>query len=114
MLAGDVVWVDTGINLHDARRTSATWIVGAEPDDHQRASRAWRTSSTTLEVVGRERRQPTSCAELEHGAAPGSRTSTSRTASAPTTEMPFVGTDLGDTFDESLIPRRAWCSCSNP
>src|SRR5262249_13663447 len=42
--AGDVMWVDTGINLHGyASDFGATWFVGTTPDDAQRVQHAkWR------------------------------------------------------------------------
>ena len=118
--AGDVMWVDTGINLHGyASDFGATWIVGAEPDDHQRVQYAqWRdVVDHVLEVVrpgataadlvrrrrARRRRAPVALvllprARLRHRQRrdavrrhrPRRRRSTRRSCS-----------------------RRAWCSCSN-
>ena len=56
--AGDVVWLDTGINLHGyASDFGATWIVGRAPDDTERDQFArWRaivpTNVTADRIAG--------------------------------------------------------------
>jgi Xaa-Pro aminopeptidase len=106
---GDVMWVDTGINMHGyASDFGATWIIGVEPDDHARVQYArWRditdhaltevrsgaTAADLTRAAGHDRgRRPwLSYFYLAHGCGTDSA------------EMPFVGTDLGDAFDASLV-----------
>jgi Xaa-Pro aminopeptidase len=103
---GDVVWVDTGINLHGyASDFGATWIIGCEPNARQRDQFArWRAVvDRALEAVrpGATARDLTRAVGderpwlpyfyLAHGVGTDSA------------EMPFVGTDLGDDFDEALV-----------
>ena len=107
---GDVIWVDTGINLHGyASDFGATWIVGREPDAVERDQFArWRAVvDRTLAVVraGRDR-APTSCAPPASidGARPWlSYFYLAHGIGTDSAEMPFVGTDLGDEFDASLV-----------
>jgi Xaa-Pro dipeptidase len=107
--AGDVVWVDTGINLYGyASDFGATWIVGAEPDDRARVQHArWRdTVDHVLEMV----RPGVTGAELVRaaGTAHGTRPWLSyfylaHGIGTDSAEMPFVGTDRGDAFDASIV-----------
>jgi len=108
--AGDVLWIDTGINLHGyASDFGATWIVGREPDAGARDQFGrWRavvdrvleqvkpgaSAAELVDAAGvddRGRRPWLSYFYLAHGIG---------TYSA---EMPFVGTDLGDAFDAALV-----------
>jgi Xaa-Pro aminopeptidase len=106
---GDVVWVDTGINLHGyASDFGATWIVGRAPDAVERdqfarwravvdrtlgAVRAGATAADLVRAAGRDRsaRPWLSYFYLAHGIGTDSA------------EMPFVGTDLGPEFDAALV-----------
>jgi Xaa-Pro dipeptidase len=105
---GDVMWVDTGINLYGyASDFGATWIIGQEPDDHARVQYArWRDivdrvldavrpGATAADLVDaaleRGERRWLSYFYLAHGCGTDSA------------EMPYVGTDLGDEFDASLV-----------
>jgi Xaa-Pro dipeptidase len=106
--AGDVMWLDTGINLHGyASDFGATWIVGREPDGTERDQFArWRsivdralarvkpgaTAADLVEAAGVDdgRRPWLSYFYLAHGIGTDSA------------EMPFVGTDLGNAFDAAL------------
>jgi Xaa-Pro aminopeptidase len=106
--AGDVMWIDSGINLHGyASDFGATWIVGREVDDVERDQFArWRaivdralhrvmpdaTAADLVEAAGLDhgRRPWLSYFYLAHGIGTDSA------------EMPFVGTDLGDAFDAAL------------
>jgi Xaa-Pro dipeptidase len=105
----DVVWVDNGIAYEGYQSDYGhTWVVGNDPDDRQRAqARKWRDLiAAVLEVMkpGATARDLTRAAEeasgrrswlphfyLAHGIGTDSA------------EMPFVGTDLGDEFDETLV-----------
>ena len=106
--AGDVMWIDTGINLHGyASDFGATWIVGREPDDVERDQfRRWKA------VVDRalERVKPGATAadlveatRLDDGSRPWlSYFYLAHGIGTDSAEMPFIGTDLGDAFDASL------------
>jgi Xaa-Pro aminopeptidase len=106
---GDILWVDTGINLHGyASDFGATWIIGREPDARQRDQFArWRaTVDRALEAVqpGATARDLTRAAGLEHGRRPWlPYFYLAHGVGTDSAEMPFVGTDLGDEFDESLV-----------
>lgn len=105
---GDQIWVDTGINLHGyASDFGATWIVGRAPDARERDQYArWRTVvDHALEHV----RPGATAADLVAAAAPsGPRPWLSyfylaHGIGTDSAEMPFVGTDLGNEFDASLV-----------
>jgi Xaa-Pro dipeptidase len=109
LTAGDVVWVDSGINLYGyASDFGATWIIGTEPDDRARVQFArWRdVVDHVLSIV----RPGTSAADLvraagkQHGERPWlSYFYLAHGCGTDSAEMPFVGTDLGDDFDASLV-----------
>ncbi len=107
--AGDVMWVDTGINMHGyASDFGATWIIGAEPDDHARVQFArWRdvTDHAMAAVrAGATAADLTHAAGLDHGRRPWlSYFYLAHGCGTDSAEMPFVGTDLGDAFDASLV-----------
>lgn len=107
--AGDVMWVDTGINLHGyASDFGATWIIGQPPDDVARDQFArWRAAvDRVLAVVkpGATAADLVAAAGLEHGARPWlSYFYLAHGVGTDSAEMPFVGTDLGDAFDASLV-----------
>jgi Xaa-Pro aminopeptidase len=104
---GDVIWVDTGINLHGyASDFGATWIVG-ESSEHARVQFAeWkevvdralasvRPGATAADLVH--------AAGLRHGARPWlSYFYLAHGCGTDSAELPFVGTDLGDEFDASF------------
>jgi len=105
---GDVMWIDTGINLHGyASDFGATWIVGREPSAIQTDQFArWR--STVDRALARVKPGATA-ADLVEAArdADGQRPWLSyfylaHGIGTDSAEMPFVGTDLGDAFDASL------------
>ncbi len=106
---GDVMWVDTGINRHGyASDFGATWIIGAEPDDHARVQHArWRdVVDHVLEAVrpGATAAELVRAAGLQHARRPWlSYFYLAHGCGTESAEMPFVGTDLGDAFDASLV-----------
>lgn len=108
LAAGDVMWVDTGINLYGyASDFGATWIIGQEPDDHARVQFArWRdTVDHVLDVV---RPGATAADLVQAGLERGQRPWLSyfylaHGCGTDSAEMPYVGTDLGDEFDASLV-----------
>jgi Xaa-Pro aminopeptidase len=107
--AGDVLWIDTGINLNGyASDFGATWIIGDEPDDRRRAQfDEWRAivdrtlavtkpGATGADLVNaaktRDGRRPwLPYFYLAHGIGTDSA------------EMPLIGTDRGPEFDASIV-----------
>jgi Xaa-Pro aminopeptidase len=108
LATGDVMWIDTGINLHGyASDFGATWIVGREPDSVERDQFArWRSVvDRALERVrpGATAADLVSAASLDDGTRPWlSYFYLAHGIGTDSAEMPFVGTDLGDDFDASL------------
>ncbi len=105
---GDVMWIDTGINLHGyASDFGATWIIGREPDDVERDQFArWRAIvDRALERVkpGATAAEVADAAGLDHGERPWlSYFYLAHGIGTDSAEMPFVGTDLGRAFDAGL------------
>ena len=89
---GDVIWVDTGINLARLRLRLRRDVVRRRATRRDRAATSsprWRdvVDRALAAIRARRDRRATSCAPpgyRQRPHAPGSRTSTSRTASAPT------------------------------
>lgn len=112
---GDVLWVDSGI-LYEGYPSDfgRTWIVGREPDDRQVAQfERWQAvMEATLAVV----RPGATGADLCR-AARSADPVTAEAGTAPwlehfylvhglgvdSAEMPLLGTDLGEAFDESVV-----------
>jgi Xaa-Pro aminopeptidase len=106
---GDVMWIDTGINLNGySSDFGATWIVGGEPDTHARLQFAeWRA---TVDRVLEATKPGATGADLV-------RVATERSGRRPwlsyfylahgigtdSAEMPLIGTDRGDDFDASIV-----------
>jgi Xaa-Pro aminopeptidase len=108
---GDVLWVDTGIAVHGyASDFGRTWIVGRDPrptatqqaqfehwrDIVARVVEAVRPGVNGLELVriasaGEPKKPWMNHFYLIHGAGLNSA------------EMPLIGTDLGEAFDESIV-----------
>ena len=109
LVAGDVLWVDSGINLNGyASDFGATWIVGNEPGAVARAQfDDWRgivdrvlavtkpgaTGADLARAAGeRNGRRPwLPYFYLAHG------------IGTDPAEMPLIGTDLGNEFDASIV-----------
>ena len=109
LAAGDVLWVDSGINLHGyASDFGATWVVGNEPSTIARAQfDDWRgivervlavtkpgaTGADLARAAGeRNGRRPwLSYFYLAHG------------IGTDPAEMPLIGTDRGTEFDASIV-----------
>jgi len=110
LAAGDVLWVDTSM-LYGGFHTDfgRTWIVGGEPSARQQAQyEQWRAINDAALAV------------LRAGATGANLTAAARAVTdVPTpwmahfylahgmgldsAEMPFIGSDLGDAFDASLV-----------
>ena len=109
LAAGDVLWIDSGINLNGyASDFGATWVVGNEPTDIARAQfDEWRgvvdrvlaitkpgaTGADLASAAGyRNGRRPwLSYFYLAHG------------IGTDPAEMPLIGTDRGTEFDASIV-----------
>jgi Xaa-Pro dipeptidase len=105
---GDVIWVDTGINLHGyASDYGATWIVGETPERARVQFAQWRdVVDRVLSAVrpGATAADLVRAAGRHHGARPWlSYFYLAHGCGTDSAEMPFVGTDLGDDFDASLV-----------
>lgn len=105
---GDVIWCDTGISYQGYMSDfGRTWTVGTEPSARQRdAFRRWRdvvdrvldalrpgvtgAELTRIAREGEPRRPWPAHLYLAHG------------VGLDSAEMPLIGTDLGEAFDESL------------
>jgi Xaa-Pro aminopeptidase len=105
---GDVLWIDTGINLHGyASDFGATWIVGRDPDEVERDQflRWQAVVDRALERVkpGATAADLVEATRLDDGSRPWlSYFYLAHGIGTDSAEMPFVGTDLGDAFDASL------------
>jgi Xaa-Pro dipeptidase len=109
LASGDVLWIDTGINLNGySSDFGATWIVGREPDALARSQFVeWRT---TVDRVLEATKPGATGADLV-------RVATERSGRRPwlsyfylahgigtdSAEMPLIGTDRGDEFDASIV-----------
>jgi Xaa-Pro aminopeptidase len=110
LVAGDVLWVDAGIEYGGFHSDfGRTWIVGAEPTARQQAQyRRWREID---DAVVSTVRAGVTAAELTAAAAEvcgGERPWMSHFylghgLGLDSAEAPYVGTDLGDSYDRRLV-----------
>jgi Xaa-Pro aminopeptidase len=110
LAAGDVLWVDTGVSYAGfASDFGRTWVVGADPTPRQKAQfRTWRD---ILDAVLDVTRAGATGAELTRAAmaASGGRRPwmhhfyLSHGLGIDSAESPFIGTDLGDAYDERQV-----------
>lgn len=108
--SGDVIWVDAGITWEGyASDYGRTWIVGADPNDRQvKQFRRWRAVvDAALDVL-----QPgasalqlcTAATQANDGIKPWiSHFYLAHGVGTESAEMPLIGTDFGEKFDEQLI-----------
>jgi len=107
---GDVLWVDTGIAYHGyASDFGRTWVVGSTPTDHQRDQfRRWRdVVAAVVDVI----RPGATGADLTRAATEANGGTRpwlphfylAHGVGTDSAEMPLVGTDLGEAFDEQLV-----------
>jgi len=107
---GDVLWVDTGISYAGfASDFGRTWLVGTEPTPRQQAQfRSWKE---ILDAVLAVTRAGATGADLTRAAlaACGGRTPwmphfyLGHGLGVDSAESPFIGTDLGDAYDERQV-----------
>ncbi len=110
LATGDVLWVDTGIMYAGYHSDfGRTWVVGQQPSARQQAQyEKWReindavTSVMRAGVTGRDLTQ--AAMDVCGGSRPWmSHFYLGHGLGLDSAEMPFVGSDLGDEFDESLV-----------
>jgi Xaa-Pro aminopeptidase len=107
---GDVLWVDTGISYGGFHSDfGRTWIIGREPDARQRAQfDKWRA---IMDAVLRVTRAGATAADLTAAAieaAGGEKPWMSHFylghgLGIDSAEMPYVGSDIGEAFDATLV-----------
>ena len=106
---GDVVWVDNGMSYEGYQSDYGhTWVIGKDPGKRQRAqARRWRDLiACVLEVLkpGATARDLTRAVEDMAGKRPWlAHLYLAHGTGTDSAETPFVGTDLGDEFDETVV-----------
>ncbi len=107
--SGDVVFVDTGIHYDGYQSDYGhTWIVGGDVDArHREHCQRWvDTVDAVLAVTkpGVTARDLTRAAGAVYGRRPWlAHLYLAHGTGTESAEMPFVGTDLGDEFDASIV-----------
>jgi Xaa-Pro aminopeptidase len=108
-VAGDVVFVDTGMHYEGYQSDYGhTWVIGGDVDDRQREhARRWvDTVDAVLDVVkpGVTARDLTRATGEVYGRRPWlAHLYLAHGTGTDSAEMPYVGTDLGEDFDESVV-----------
>ncbi len=106
--AGDVVFVDTGVHVDGYQSDYGhTWVVGDVNDRHREHCRTWLEIVDAVLAVakpGATGRDLTRAAGSAYGRRPWlAHLYLAHGTGTESAEMPFVGTDLGDDFDESIV-----------
>jgi Xaa-Pro dipeptidase len=107
---GDVLWVDTGVS-HGGFHSDfgRTWVVGREPDATQRAQfERWRTIMDAVLEVTRAGATAADLTAAATDAAGGVKPwmphfYLGHGLGIDSAEMPYVGSDIGEAFDASLV-----------
>ena len=107
---GDVLWVDTGVSFEGFHSDfGRTWIVGEEPNARQREQFAkWRT---IMDAVLSVTRAGATAADLTAAAIQANGGTKpwmphfylGHGLGIDSAEMPYVGSDIGEVFDASLV-----------
>jgi Xaa-Pro dipeptidase len=107
---GDVLWSDTSISYGGFHSDfGRTWIVGCEPNDRQRAQFAtWRSIMDAVLAVTRPGATAAELTTAAIDAAGGTKPwmphfYLGHGLGIESAEMPFVGSDLGQAFDEAFV-----------
>jgi Xaa-Pro aminopeptidase len=107
---GDVLWVDTGISYAGFHSDfGRTWIVGREPDDRQRAQfERWRGIMDAVLHVTRAGATAADLTAAAVDAAGGVKPwmphfYLGHGLGIDSAEMPYVGSDIGEAFDATLV-----------
>jgi Xaa-Pro dipeptidase len=110
LAAGDVLWVDTGIMYGGYHSDfGRTWVVGQPPSARQQAQYdQWMAINEAVTAVMRAGVTGADLTRAAMAVCGGSRPWMSHFylghgLGLDSAEMPFVGSDLGDEFDESLV-----------
>jgi Xaa-Pro dipeptidase len=107
---GDVLWVDTGISYGGFHSDfGRTWVVGREPDARQQAQfERWRAIRDAVLEVTRAGATASDLTGAAIGAAGGIKPwmphfYLGHGLGIDSAEMPYVGSDIGEAFDASLV-----------
>ena len=107
---GDVLWVDTGVSYGGFHSDfGRTWVVGREPDAVQRAQfERWRTIMDAVLAVTRAGATAADLTAAAIEAAGGVKPwmphfYLGHGLGIDSAEMPYVGSDIGEAFDASLV-----------
>jgi Xaa-Pro aminopeptidase len=110
LVEGDVLWVDTGISRSGFHSDfGRTWIVGREPDARQRAQfQRWREIMDAVLAVIRAGATAADLTAAAIAAAGGEKPwmphfYLGHGLGIDSAEMPYVGSDIGEAFDSSLV-----------
>ena len=111
LVRGDVLWIDVSISWGGyCSDFGRTWVVGEDPSPRQRAQ--FRRWTEIVDAVHAVTRAGATGAELTKAAIEAHGDGTrpwvkhfylGHGLGVDAAEMPFVGTDLGDQFDESVV-----------
>lgn len=111
LVRGDVLWVDVSVSWGGyCSDFGRTWVVGQDPSPRQRAQ--FRRWTEIVDAVHSVTRAGATGAELTKAAIEAHGDGTrpwvkhfylGHGLGVDAAEMPFVGTDLGDQFDQSLV-----------
>jgi Xaa-Pro dipeptidase len=107
---GDVLWIDTGISYGGFHSDfGRTWVVGRAPDGRQRAQfERWRVILDAVLDVTRAGATASELTAAAIGAAGGVKPwmphfYLGHGLGIDSAEMPYVGSDIGEAFDASLV-----------
>jgi len=110
LVEGDVLWVDTGISYAGFHSDfGRTWVVGREPDARQRAHfERWRSIMDAVLDVTRAGATAADLTAAAINAAGGTKPwmphfYLGHGLGIDSAEMPYVGSDIGEAFDATLV-----------
>ncbi|MEX2293858.1 MAG: M24 family metallopeptidase [Acidimicrobiales bacterium] len=110
LVEGDVLWVDTGVSYGGFHSDfGRTWIVGREPSAQQRGQfERWQTIMAAVLDVTRAGATAADLTAAAIGAAGGVKPwmphfYLGHGLGIDSAEMPYVGSDIGEAFDASLV-----------
>ena len=116
LVEGDVIWVDTGLHVGGyASDFGRTWIVGDDPRPTPRQQDQFARWQAVVEAVLAVCKPGVTALELGRAAIAADAASSggrrpwiehfylAHGVGTDSAEMPMIGTDLGDAFDETLV-----------
>ena len=110
LVEGDVLWVDTGISYAGFHSDfGRTWVVGREPDAQQRGQfQRWKQIRDAVLDVTRAGATAADLTAAAIGAAGGVKPwmphfYLGHGLGIDSAEMPYVGSDIGEAFDATLV-----------